>query len=215
MNFYLADGRLIQRAETSGPPRITISPTSGDTAGGTTIITAGKFEAHFDSNGQLATVHGGPDSRIVSKSQGKPDRTSTSQTIDAEFQNGGIASLIRRGDFKYTDGGITAWADTARYTPQDQILLLEGSPRIVDGGMATTAKTLRLNRLTGIAYAERDVKTTDSSLQRTTAAGMLSSAKPVHVTAESMTATGIPRSQFIKGNVRLWQDATSVEAPTD
>ena len=214
MNFFLADGRLIQRAETSGPPRITISPASGDAAAGTTVITAGKFEAHFDSKGQLATVHGGPDSRIVSKSQGKTDRTSTSQTIDAEFQNGAIAALIQKGDFKYTDGGITAWADTARYTPQDQILLLEGSPRIADGGMVTTAKTFRLNRLTGIAYAEGDVKTTDSSSQRTTGAGMLSPPKPVHVTAENMTATGNPPVAIYKGNVRLWQDATSVEAPS-
>jgi len=214
MNFFLADGRLIQRAETSGPPRITISPTSGDVTDGATVITAGKFEANFDKNGQLATVHGGPDSRIVSKSQGKADRTSTSQTIDAEFQNGAIAAVIQKGDFKYADGRITAWADTARYTPQDQILLLEGSPRIADGGMVTTAKTLRLNRLTGTAYAEGDVKTTDTSSQRQAVAGMLSSAKPVHVTAETMTATGNPAVAIYKGNVRLWQDATSVEAPS-
>jgi len=214
MNFFLADGRLIQRAETSGPPRITLSPTTGDAAAGTTVITAGKFEAHFDSKGQLATVHGGPDSRIVSKSQGKTDRTSTSQTIDAEFQNGAIAVLIQKGDFKYSDGGITAWADTARYTPQDQLLLLQGSPRIADGGMVTTAKAFRLNRLTGTAYAEGDVKTTDASQQKQAGAGLLSSAKPVHVTGESMTATGNPAVAIYKGNVRLWQDASSVEAPS-
>jgi lipopolysaccharide export system protein LptA len=214
MNFYLADGRLIQRAETSGPPRITVSPTSDDVAGGTTVITAGKFEAHFDSNGQLATVHGGPDSRIVTKSQGKADRTSASQTIDAEFQNGAIAALIQKGDFKYTDVGITAWADTARYTLQDQILRLEGSPRVADGGMVTTAKTFRLNQLTGIAYAEGDVKTTDTSPQRQAGAGIVSSAKPVHVTADGMTATGNPDVAAYRGNVRLWQDATSVEAPS-
>jgi lipopolysaccharide export system protein LptA len=214
MSFFLADGRLIQHAETSGPPRITLSSTTGAAADGTTVITAGKFEANFDKNGQLATVHGGPDSRIVSESQGKPDRISTSETIDAEFQNGAIAALVQKGDFRYADGGITAWADTARYTPQDQILLLEGSPRITDGGMVTTAKTLRLNRLTGTAFAEGDVKTTDTSPQRQAGAGMLSSAKPVHVTAESMTATGNPAVAIYKGNVRLWQDATSVEAPS-
>jgi len=214
MNFYLTDGRLIQRAETFGPPEITISPSSGDAAGGTTVITAGKFEANFDNKGQLVTVHGGPDSRIVSKSEGKADRAGTSQTIDAEFQNGAIADLIQKGDFKYSDSGITAWADTARYTPQDQILLLEGSPRITDGAMLTTAKTFRLNRLTGTAYAEGDVKTTDTSPQKQAAAGILSSAKPVHVTAENMTATGNPAVAIYKGNVLLWQDATSVEAPS-
>ena len=214
MNFYLADGRLIQRAETSGPPRITLSSTPGDVAAGSTVITAGKFEANFDNKGQLAKVHGAPDSRIVSRSQGKADRTSTSQGIDAEFQDGATAVLIQKGSFVYVDGEITARADTARYTPQDQILLLEGSPRIADGGMVTTAKTFRLNRLTGTAFAEGDVKTTDTSPQKQAGTGILSSAKPVHVTAESMTATGNPAVAVYRGNVRLWQDARSVEAPS-
>ena len=129
---------------------------------------------------RLASVHGGQDSRIVSKSQGKPDRVSTSQTIDADFVRGkGIVALLQKGNFAYTDGKISAWADDARYTPQDQIVLLEGSPRVTDGGMTASAQTIRLNRLTGNAYAEGDVKTTHASLPSRAAEGRKPSSDPL------------------------------------
>ena len=41
----------------------------------------------------------------------------------------------------YVDGDRKAWGDRARYTPADQMLVLNGSPRVVDGGMTTTAET--------------------------------------------------------------------------
>ncbi len=43
----------------------------------------------------------------------------------------------------------------ARYTPADQMLVLTGSPRIIDGGMTTTARTMRLNRATGDGLRRR------------------------------------------------------------
>ena len=53
---------------------------------------------------------------------------------------------------------MQAWANSANYTPVDQMLVLAGSPRVADGAMATTAKTIRINRATGDAVADDDVK---------------------------------------------------------
>ena len=58
-----------------------------------------------------------------------------------------------------------AWATRARYTPADRILLLSGSPRVEDGGMTTTARSMRMDRSTGDAFAEGDVKSTYSDLK--------------------------------------------------
>jgi lipopolysaccharide export system protein LptA len=213
MDFFLADGRLIRRAETSGPPSIAISSANVGTAADETVITAAKFEASFDDKGKLAAVHGGPDSRIVTKSPGKADRVSTSETLDAEFQHGGsITALTQNGNFEYSEAGTKARADTARYSPTDQMLVLDGSPRVTDGGVTTTAQTIRLNRTTGTAYAQGDVKTTDASLQSQTGRGLPSSAS--HVTADSMSATRSPAVALYKGNVQVWQDANSVRAPS-
>jgi len=72
----------------------------------------------------------------------------------------GIDSIVQQGSVAYSDGDRKAWADHAAYTPADQMLALTGSPRVVDGGMTTTSHTMRMNRATGDAFADGDVKST-------------------------------------------------------
>ena len=89
---------------------------------------------------------------------------------------------------------MQAWANSARYTPGDQMLVLTGSPRVTNGGMATTAKTIRMNRATGDALAEGNVKSTYSELKEQPDGALLASSSPIHVTAHSMTAHSITGS---------------------
>ncbi len=80
--------------------------------------------------------------------------------------------------------------------------------------MATTAKTIRINRATGDALAEGDVKSTYSELKEQPNGALLASSSPIHVTAHSMTAHNTPGMALYSGNARLWQDANMIEAPT-
>src|SRR5260221_4316389 len=57
-------------------------------------------------------------------------------------------------------------SDLATYTTENQLLVLSGSPRVADSGMNTTAQVIRLDRTTGDAIAEGDVKSTYSELKR-------------------------------------------------
>ncbi len=213
IDFLVADGRRLRRADTSGAAEITIHPTAPAT--GQTIITAGKFQAHFDDLGQLASVHGAPDARILSQSPGQPDRISTSNTLDASFHPGsGIDSIVQQGNVAYRDAERKAWGGRASYTPADQILILTISPRIVDGGMTTTARTIRMNRATGDGFADGDVKSTYSDLKPQPNGALLASSDPIHVTARSMTAHSNPAIAVYTGDARLWQDANVIEAPS-
>ena len=168
----------------------------------------------------MTSIHGAPDAKIVNVAPGLPDRVSTSQTLDAAFlPQGGIASIIQQGSVAYTDGQppekrTQAWADKALYTPADRILLLTGSPRVSDGGMVTTANTIRINRVTDDAFADGDVKSTYSELKEQPNGALLASASPIHVTAATMTAHNSPADRSVQGNARLWQDANMVEAPS-
>jgi lipopolysaccharide export system protein LptA len=201
----------LDRAETSGAAQIAIRPTTG--TGQQTLVTAAKFDARFDNSGQLTAVHGAPDARIVSQNPGQPDRISTSRMLDATFQPGnGIQSLVQQGSVSYVDGERKAWGAHARYTPADQILILTGSPRVTDGNMTTTASSMRLNRATGDAFAEGNVKTTYSDLKPQPDGALLSSSSPIHVTARSMTVHGTSAIALYTGDARLWQDANVVEA---
>ena len=238
IDFFVADGRRLDRAQTSGAAQLVISPAQNQNRAGAsgaissavisspqrTIITAGRFDAKFsptpDGKSRLTSMHGAPAAKIVNAVAGKPDRVSTSETLDASFlPEGGIAAIIQQGSVAYTDGQplekrTQAWADKALYTPADRTLLLSGNPRVADGGMTTTAKTIRINRATDDAVAEENVKSTYNDLKEQPNGALLASSSPIHVTAATMTAHNSPSIALYEGNARLWQDANIIEAPS-
>jgi lipopolysaccharide export system protein LptA len=228
IDFKVADGKILQHAETSGPARITITQqtvaaNASQAPTDRTVVTAGKFNAEFsevEGRTHLASVHGSPEARIVSSSTGQPDRISTSDSVDATFlPQGGIQVVTQTGNVSYSDSQppdkrVQAFSTQARYTPADQMLVLSGSPRILSAGMQTTANSVRINRATGDAFADGDVKSTYSDLKEQPNGALLASSSPIHVTANSMTAHNNPGIALYSGKARLWQDANVIEAPT-
>jgi len=235
LDFQLEGGNLLKTGDTVGKAQITILPMPpgskpaksakpGQEMGGsnsTTVATAGKFHVNFDGNNRIQTLHGAPNSHIVSTTPGEPDKTSTADKLDVTFApDGGVQKLIQTGNFEYhepppnpTTGGRAAYADVATYTPSDEMLVLTGSPRVIDGGMTTTATHVRMNRQTGEGFADDDVKTTYSDLKPQPNGALLANSDPIHVTAQHMVATKQPGIAHYTGNVRLWQTANVVRAP--
>jgi lipopolysaccharide export system protein LptA len=230
IDFFVAGGRRLDHAETSGAAQITISPAQGSNPASTrgiaqrTVITAGQFNAKFtatpEGENRLTSIHGSPNAKIMSFSPGQPDRISTSQALDATFlEQGGIASIVQLGTVAFSDGQpperrTQAWADKALYTPSDRILTLTGSPRVAEGAMVTTARTIRINRANDDAFAEGDVKSSYNELKEQPNGALLASASPIHVTAATMTAHNSPAIALYEGSARLWQDANIIEAPS-
>jgi lipopolysaccharide export system protein LptA len=230
VDFFVVEGNRLDHAETSGAAKITISPAQNSSAANSqasaqrTVITAGRFDAKFvptpEGSSRLSSIHGAPDAKIVNLAVGLPARVSTSQTLDATFfPQGGIESVIQQVSVAYDDGQAPskrtqAWADKALYTPADRILVLTGSPRVSEGSMVTTARTIRINRVTDDAFADGNVKSTYSELTEQPNGALLASASPIHVTAATMTAHNSPAVALYQGNARLWQDANIVEAPS-
>ena len=236
LDFVLENGNELKTGDTSGRAQITIFPAPPATrsakaapkpgqdfgsANATTVAMAGKFYATFGEDNRMQTLHGSPDAHIVSTSPGEPDKTSTSQNLDVTFApDGGAEKLVQTGDFQYHEpslkpdtGGRAMFADKATYTPADQILVLNGSPRVIDNGTTTTADVVRLNRQTSEAFADGNVKTTYSDLKPQPNGALLASSDPVHVTALHMTSKQQPGVAHYTGNVRLWQTNNVVRAP--
>jgi lipopolysaccharide export system protein LptA len=211
--MFFGAGRHFERAQAAGEAQIAMHSPNAANAGQRTTVIADMFDARFDNAGQLASVHGAPNARIVSQFPGQRDRVSTSDTVDAIFQpGGGIQSVEQQGHLAYADGERKASGDHARYTPGDQVLVLTGSPRVAEGGMTTTARSIRFNRSTGDALAEGDVKTTYSDLKPQAGGALLSASSPIHVTARSMTVHNGSHIAIYAGDARLWQDANVVQA---
>ena len=235
LHFVLENGNQLKTGDTVGKAKITIFPaparagqpksskkegTTGS-SNSTTVATAGKFHAVFGDNNRMQSLHGSPDARIVSTSPGDPDKVSTSQYLDVSFDaNGQAEKLVQTVDFQYHEpsakpdtGGRAMFADKATYTPADEVLVLNGSPRVIDGGMTTTAVVIRINRQSGDAFAEQDVKTTYSDLKPQPSGALLANSDPIHVTSAQMTARQQPGVAHYTGNVRLWQGGNVVRAP--
>jgi lipopolysaccharide export system protein LptA len=207
------EGKSLQSAVTSGPPKITIVPSDG-AVGQVTVITSRKFFAKFGDNSRLQSVHGAPEARIVNSAPNEPDRVSTSDVLDVAFlPAGGIESVVQTSHVAYVDADRKAWGDRARYTPGDQMLFLNGSPRFVQAGMTTTARAMRMDRAKGDAYAEGNVKSTYSDLKQQPNGALLASSDPIHVTAINMVSHRDPGVATYTGNARLWQNSSVVQAP--
>ena len=70
-----------------------------------------------------------------------------------------------------------------------------------------------MNRATGDAFADGDVKSTYSDLKPQPGGALLASSDPIHVTSRNMTAHRSPAVALYSGDARLWQNANTVEAP--
>jgi lipopolysaccharide export system protein LptA len=234
LDYQLENGNELKTGDTVGKAAITILPSppgpkpAKDAGGGqdmggnsTTVATAAKFHATFGDQNRMKTLHGSPDSRIVSTSPGQPEKVSTASALDVIFgPDGAVQKLIQTGDFRYHEAaakpdtaGRSAFADVATYTPGDYMLVLTGSPRIIDGGMTTTAEVIRINRQTGDGFADNDVKTTYSDLKPQPNGALLANSDPIHVTSQHMTGQKQPGVAHYTGNVRLWQTDNMVRAP--
>jgi lipopolysaccharide export system protein LptA len=213
LDLFLAAGRL-NHGVTGGAAKITVRPQTSPGPQGDTVITAGHFDMSFGADGRPRAFHGEPDARIVGSTPGQADKVSTSQTLDVAFNpgDGGISSVVQRGNVRYHDAQRSATAKEAYYTPGDENLVLSGSPRWTEAGGATTARVLKFNRRSGDALAEGEVKTTYRETRPQPGGALLGGSEPIHVTADNMIAHRLTSTAIYSGEVRLWQGSNIVEA---
>ncbi len=222
VDFFFQGKSQLQRAVTSGASQITLQQ-AGPTSVQTSIITAGGFTAAFAAKNRMTSLTGTPNARLVTTTPGQPDRVVSSNRMVASFDTRSaarisISNIEVQGKVDYKEGQRSATAESGRFSPSDDTLHLEGSPRVQDddSGFIIGAKALRLNRKTGEVSGQGDVKTTYRQAKAGVGTGgaMFSGSDPIHATAESVIAnrnTGVAR---FTGGARLWQGANMVQAPT-
>jgi lipopolysaccharide export system protein LptA len=222
LDIDVRDGKLPSKATTTGAAHINLDqPAGGNQPATTTVVTAGRFFADFNREGHINHILGLPEVHVVSSAAGQPDKISASDKLEVLYNpQGQLANVVQQGHFSYHEaladkqGNRIAYADTARYIPTEDMLHLTGSPRMTEGGMSMTSDIVHINRHSGEATAEGNVKSTYSDLKPQPNGAMLAASDPIHVTAKKMVAhqdTGI--AQYTGGS-RLWQGANIVEAPS-
>jgi lipopolysaccharide export system protein LptA len=222
LDIAVRDGKLPSKANTSGAAHINLDqPASGDQPAITTVVNAGRFFADFNADGHINHILGLPEVRVVSSGAGQPDKVSTSDSLEVLYNaEGQLSNVVQQGHFTYHEalpnqqGSRIAYADSAHYIPTDDMLHLTGSPRMIEGGMSMTSDLVHINRRSGEALAEGNVKSTYSDLKPQPNGAMLAAGDPIHVTSKKMTARKDTGVALYTGGSRLWQGANIVEAPT-
>ena len=226
IDFWLDHGNQLRRAETSENAQIILTPqapaaarpASGPPGTERTVVTARKFYAAFRNN-RLNSLIGQPDARVVSYVGGQGNRVSTSQLLEVAFSSAGeVSQITQRENFQYHEAlpnGMdrAGWAQLAVYSMADDTLTLNGSPRIIEGGMTTTARVIHMDRKNGDASADGSVKTTYNDVKLQPGGALLASGEPTHITARSMTAKRATGVAHYFGDARLWQGKTTIDAP--
>ena len=174
LNFVLENGNELKTGETIGKAQITIFPAPSGTSQRSPLPNQARTLAPVTPRPSLRRASftqrlakaiacrpctARPNSRIVSTSSGQPDKTSTAENLDVTFApDGGAEKLIQTGNFATTSHLPSPTLAAGPCSPtkrptllSDQILVLTGSPRVIDGGMTTTADAVRMNRQTGKA----------------------------------------------------------------
>jgi lipopolysaccharide export system protein LptA len=215
LDVFVIGGKRLEKAVTSdGPAQVTMTRTASGKATSTTLG-AGKLVAGFGQANRLSSIVGSDGARLISSTPGQPDRTATGNDLRAGFNSKGeLATAELTGDLHYQEGARKATADRGHYIAADDVLVLSGSPRIVDSGLTITADRVELSRKTGNAVAQGNVKTTYQDLKpQSNSGGMLGSSDPIHVTGATATANRV--SGVAKyTEARLWQGENIVEAPS-
>jgi lipopolysaccharide export system protein LptA len=212
VDLLVREGKRLERATTGGAAEVRLAPASG--GAGSTVITAGVFEADFGKGNRLQSLRGAPDARITSNVPGGPPRVSTSRQVLVAFNDTGtVSSVEQEGDVRYSEGERSASSQKARYVPARDEIVLTGAPRFTEGAISTTAQTLRFSRREGEATAEGKVKTTYQPAGGQPGASLFSGSNPIHVTAGSMVARRATSVARYEGGARLWQGASVIEAP--
>lgn len=224
VDFTLHGNNELEEAITRGPAQlITSSIASGGktAAQSQTMITADKFTAVFAEHNSLKSLTGAPNARTLTTTQGKPDRITMSRELYAEFdpsRNGNISKATQSGDFQYQEGALTAWATKGQYKAEDESFLLSGNPRVEDGnnGLAMTADSIRMDRKSGDARADGNVKSTYRAIGKSQVndGALLGDVKePIHATSAAMVYTRDTDVAKYSGGARLWQGTTQIQAP--
>jgi lipopolysaccharide export system protein LptA len=221
LDLFTRGGKAIDHAETRGASTLVLEQSTSAHPGDRTTIMAEHFRADFGKDNKLTALRGDRNARIVFTTAGETDKVSNSDEIIAQFApGGGISSLVQHGHFDFQQAATAkspaqhATADRATYTPDNDTLALSGAPRIVDGGMTITAQQIRVNRRSGDAFAQGEVKTTYSEIKPQPSGALLATGDPIHVTAKNMNAlrqSGIAR---YTGGARLWQGPNIIDAPS-
>src|SRR5215831_1721944 len=174
--------------------------------GHTTITQMTASGVQQSTSGNVLVAHLLPTESMGTKKTPQGGMQIESATVD------GNVVLIQQPAAKngVVQPAVRATANHADYNDSDQWLHLTGSPRVTNGGLELTAKTLNISQLSGDAFAKDDVKGTWTGESKPANEGGtlnmdFGAQGPLHVIAQEAELRRSTGAAIFRGSARLWQ----------
>jgi len=181
--------------------------------GHTTITQSTAAGVQQSTSGDDLVAHLGPAEGTTGKNGQQGGVQIHSATVD------GHVVLVQQPAPKagVAQAAVRATAGHADYGQGGQWLHLTGNPRVTDGGLELSADKLNVSQESGDSLAQGNVKGTwKGDPKRSSAGGQsidLGAGGPVHAVAQEAELKRSTGAATFRGNVRLWQEGNSIEAP--
>ena len=177
----------------------------------TTRMSGQSLDLHFAPNRQIDHLTGTGGVEIDQDLGAAGTRTSTSQNLDAHFDNaGGWTTVEQSGRVHYRDPQGTAEADHAHLDRATNTATLTGGVVLTDATSRTTAETATFAHDTGVLHAEGRVITAELANAARPVANF--SEQPARVSADHLVAERAAGHATYSGHARLWQGDAVMEA---
>src|SRR5256885_11159454 len=198
-------------AETLAPGTLEWTGTEKSTsAGEQTKLQADRFHLDFADTGKAKLLQATGNVRVERGATGKALQTATGNNGVAQLdENGGWSQMELHGDVKLKESEKWGQADNGVFVRATQSVLLDGHAQVRDAATETHAAKITFLQATGELLAEGGVRSTDypgkpGAVQMGTA--------PANITADTLQANSKTGRAIYKGNARLWQRESTLEA---
>src|SRR5256885_1699317 len=179
-------------------------------AGAQTKLQADRFHLDFADTGKAKLLQATGNVRVERGVTGKALQTATGNNGVAQLdENGGWSQMELHGDVKLKESEKWGQADNGVFRRATQSVLLNGHAQGRDAATETHAAKITFLQATGELLAEGGVRSTDypgkpCAVQIGTA--------PANITADTLQANSKTGRAIYKGNARLWQRESTLEA---
>jgi lipopolysaccharide export system protein LptA len=177
----------------------------------TTRMSGQTLDLHFAPDKQIDRLTGIGGVEIDQDLGAAGTRASTSQNLDAHFDNAGDwTTLEQSGRVHYRDAQGTAESDHAHLDHATNTTTLAGSVVLTDPNSRTTAETATFAQDTNVLHAEGRVITAELANAARPAANF--SDQPARVSADHLVTERAAGHATYTGHARLWQGDSVMQA---
>jgi len=210
-------GKEIEHVETDGPGKLEFIPNQPDQP--KRSMQGDRIWVAYGKENRIQSVRSINATTVTERPPKAPKTTPTvtrtqSKDILATFDpnTSELVHLEQTTNFQYEEGDRRARGDKATLDQSKDLMILDGSARILDPTGAVNADHIVMNQKSGDYTAEGHVSSTRQPDRKGASSAMLSNDEVMQAVADKMISTGGNKHIRYEGHARAWQGANRVDA---